>query len=490
MDLINDALKDGILEVVLKEIAAEVLIFHADSLQILYANSAALNNLQLTRNASIEHSLPECLSQDDTESLGILLGSLRNGKKNLVTLSARCRRQDQSLYPVEARVVIPPGHDKKIMIWIAHDQTESEKHPHAPTPAPMDLRAIVTHIPAMTYQILRKRDGRTLLRYVSAQSNQLLGVDADVLRASPEYFLKLIIEEDKPDYLTRMAEAGGGHLSFNWEGRISMKAWKDVKWVSVRVSKRKTREGTLYDGIVLNITHSKLAEAELRHSKTQLSALAAHMESLKETERLNLAREVHDDLGGNLTAIKIGLSWLKQHLPASETRLHERTAYLDNVVDQTIEATHRIASSLRPPVLDFGIVAAIDWQMQRFSQNTDIACQFHAPQEEIPIDPEAAITVFRIAQEALTNVAKHARATTVVIHLKISEDSLVLTISDNGVGLKPRKNMRNGDGFGIPGMTERATVLGGELALHASTLGGTEVSLRIPLHAAVSPLSK
>ncbi len=156
-----------------------------------------------------------------------------------------------------------------------------------------------------------------------------------------------------------------------------------------------------------------------------MSALAAHVESVKEQERLNLAREVHDDLGGNLTAIKIGLSWLKRHLPPDEASLLKRTAYLDNVVDQTIDATHRIASSLRPPVLDFGIVSAIDWQLRRFRQNTDIAPEFSAPDTDIPLGPDAAITVFRIVQEALTNVAKHARATRVKVSLALQQGDLL-----------------------------------------------------------------
>ena len=485
MDLCKDEYKDGILEAILRETASEVLVFDADSLKIIHANPAALHNLQFSLNSLIQLSLLKCLAEEDDQNLANLLQLLRSGKKKYVTSSAHCRRRDGTLYPVEARLFPPFGHDKSVFIWVANDLTQAEVNPQVLAHSPLDLRAIVTHIPAMAYQVLRKHDGRTLLRYVSAQSSQLLGIKADALRANPERFFKLIMEKDKADYLARMAEVGGDHLSFNWEGRIWMKAWKDVKWVSIRVSRRKTREGTVYDGIVLNVTHSKQAEAEIRHSRSQLSALAAHMESVKEAERLNLAREVHDDLGGNLTAVKIGLSWLKQHLPAGETRLHERTAYLDNVVDQTIESTHRIASSLRPPVLDFGIVSALAWQLQNFSQNTDISYQFNAPPEGIPLDPEAAITVFRIAQEALTNVSKHAQATQVVINLGVYEDYLLLTLTDNGTGIKPPNNARNNHGFGIPGMAERATVLGGTLTLHAAPLGGTQVSLRIPLSPAV-----
>lgn len=481
MDLCKDGYKDGILEAILQETASEVLLFDAESLRITHANPAALHNLQFTLNALIQLPLLKCLAEEDAPNLANLLSLLRSGEKHYVTLSAHCRRRDGTLYPVEAQLFPPVGHDRSVFIWVGHDLTHAENNPQVLMHSPLDLRAIVTHIPGMAYQVLRKRDGRTLLRYVSAQSSQLLGIKADVLRANPERFFKLIMEEDKADYLARMAEFGGDHLSFNWEGRIWVKAWKDVKWVSIRVSRRQTREGTVYDGIVLNVTHSKQAEAEIRHSRSQLSALAAHMESVKEAERLKLAREVHDDLGGNLTAIKIGLSWLKQHLPAGESRLHERTAYLDNVVDQTIESTHRIASSLRPPVLEFGIVSALSWQLQNFAQNTDIPYQFNAPPDAIPLDPEAAITVFRIAQEALTNVAKHARATRVVIDLSLYDDYLLLVITDNGTGIKSVPDMPDKHGFGVLGMSERAAVLGGTLSIQAAPLGGTQINLRIPL---------
>jgi two-component system sensor histidine kinase UhpB len=353
-----------------------------------------------------------------------------------------------------------------------------------------DLRAIVSSIPGMAYQVLRRRDGTTSLPYVSEQSAQLLGIKAAALRANPERFFKLIMEEDKANYLARLAEAGGVHMSFNWEGRIWMKAWKDVKWVNIRVSQRETPEGLIWDAIMLNVTHSKLAEAEIRHSRAQLSALAAHVESVKEQERLHLAREVHDDLGGNLTAIKIGLSWLKRHLPPDEASLIKRTAYLDSVVDQTIEATHRIASSLRPNVLDFGIVSAIEWQLQRYRQNTDIAYELNVPDEDIPLSPDGAITVFRIVQEALTNVTKHAHAKRVKVALALNQNDLLVTITDNGQGFHPEQGKNGKPGFGLLGMAERAAALGGELTVQPAKRRGTQVSLRIPLPATPAKAAK
>lgn len=472
--------ESALLKAILQESATEFLVFDAESLQITQANRAATHNLQHPQKALRLLTPLDCLAAEDAQTFTTLVAVLQSGKKRSATIRAHCRRRDGSRYPVEAKLFRVVGKGRPTFIWIASDVSQREAARQALEHSASDLRAIAAHLPGMAYQVLRKQDGGTVLRYVSEQSAQLLGIKAAALRARPQRFFDLIMEQDKPDYLARLAGAGGGHMTFNWEGRVWLEAWKDVKWVNIRVSQRETPAGLIWDGIMLNVTRSKLAEAEIRRSRTQLSALAAHVESVKEQERLHLAREVHDDLGGNLTAIKIGLSWLKRHLPPAETTLFERTAYLDHVVDQTIEATHRIASSLRPPVLDFGIVSAIDWQLQRFGRTTDIAYALGAPDEAIPLDPDAAITVFRIVQEALTNVAKHARATKVEVALLLQQGELRVSIVDDGIGIQ-RSSARNGTGFGLLGMTERAATLGGELAVQPAKRRGTEVSLRIPL---------
>jgi signal transduction histidine kinase len=477
----NTADTDALLKTILQESTAEILIFDADSLRIIQANPAAVQGLQHPLKAIQNLTLLDCLAEKDIPIVSSLLAPLQSGKKRRATLHVTCRRCDGTLYPAEIKLSRPVGASKAVFVWAAINTSKHEAAPPTPDHSSIDLRAIVAHIPGMAYQALRKPDGRTALCYVSEQSAQLLGIKATALIADPKRFFDLIMEEDKADYLSKQAKAGGGHMTFNWEGRIWMEAWKDVKWVNIRVSQRDTPDGPIWDGIMLNVTHSKLAEAEIRRSKAQLSALASHVESVKESERLHLAREVHDDLGGNLTAIKIGLSWLMRRLPADDDSLLTRTLYLDNVVDQTIEATHRIASSLRPPVLDFGIVSAIDWQLQRFGRNADLAIEFSAPKEDIPLDPDAAITVFRIVQEALTNVAKHARATRVSVTLTLQDEALLLTITDNGQGVQPTRSKNSGNGFGLLGMSERATALGGELTILPAKRRGTQISLRVPL---------
>jgi PAS domain S-box-containing protein len=362
----------ALLKAILQESTTEVVVFDADTLQIAQANPAAAKNLQYRPKALQKLTPLDFLAPEDRQAFNALLALLRNGKKRRTALSVHCCRRDGTRYPVEARMLYSPDHEKPAFIWIANDVSQREATRQALAHSVSDLHAIVAHIPGMAFQVQRLHDAPPALRYVSEQSVQLLGIKASALRGNPDRFFKLIVEEDRPGYLARLADAAGGHMTFNWEGRIWMKAWKDVKWVSIRVSQRKTAEGTIWDGIMLNMTLSKEAEAELLNSRAQLSALATHVEAVKEQERLHLAREVHDDLGGNLTAIKIGLSWLMRHIPPDMTLLIERTAYLDNVVDQTFEAAHRIASNLRPAALDFGIVPALAWQLQRFGRNTDI----------------------------------------------------------------------------------------------------------------------
>lgn len=470
----------ALLKAVLQESATETLIFDADSLRIIQASPSATRNLQHPLKALCQLTPLDCLAEEDASPFGALIALLKSGKKRRAAIHAHCRRRDGTHYPVEAKLFRSVGQGKPIFIWIASDISQREAMEHTAS----NLRAIVAHIPGMAYQVLRKRDGNTSLCYVSEQSEQLLGIKASALAADPEHFFRLIMDEDKADYLDRLAKAGGSNMTFNWEGRIWMEAWKDVKWVNIRVSQREIPDGLIWDGIMLNVTHSKLAEAEILRSKAQLSALAIHVESVKEQERLSLAREVHDDLGGNLTAIKIGLSWLKQRLPPDEASLLKRTAYLDNVVDQTIEAAHRIASSLRPPVLEFGIVSAIEWQLQRFRQNTDVTYELSAPDETIPLTQDGAITVFRIVQEALTNVAKHACAKRVKVALALHQGNLLVTVTDNGRGMQQEPNKDCKTGFGLLGMRERAAALGGDLTVQPAKRRGTQIELRIPLSAA------
>jgi signal transduction histidine kinase len=454
--------------------SAPLLLIDIATPGVLDASPGISHLLGYTHRSLVRMQLAELFSPADMRRLAAWLKAPANRRHGV--FNATFRQADggsRTLNGMLSRIAGQPGR----ALWLAD---AAATHPG---PATDNLHSVFAHLPGMTYQVLQSADGIVTLPYVSVQAAQLLGIQARSLRARPERFTDLILDADKPDYLARLAEADGVPMSFNWEGRIRVRAWKDVKWVNLRVRRRDTPDGTLWDGIMLNVTQSREAEAEIRRQRAQLAALTAHVESAKEQERLHLAREVHDDLGGNLTAIKIGLAGLQRRLPPDDAELHKRTAYLVDILDQTFEATRRIAASLRPPVLDFGIVSALEWQIERFSRTTGIACTFKLPADSVSLAADAAISVFRIVQEALTNVAKHARASRVTVTLGIDGTDLVASITDNGRGL-PDSTARSGSaGFGVLGMSERAAGLGGTLAVAPATRRGTRVSLRVPLDA-------
>jgi two-component system sensor histidine kinase UhpB len=175
----------------------------------------------------------------------------------------------------------------------------------------------------------------------------------------------------------------------------------------------------------------------------------------------------------------MALAMLTARLP-DDPLLQDRAAYLDDLVDRTIDAVHRISLDLRPSTLDLGIVAALEWQAREFERQAGVACIFRCAEKDIDLDPDHAAALFRIFQEALTNIAKHAGATRVTAALRRQRQHLTMTICDNGRGITAADRLKP-QSFGLRGMSERARALGGSLSLSTASGGGTMVSVRIRL---------
>ena len=348
------------------------------------------------------------------------------------------------------------------------------------------MQAFVSNTPGLVYQFILHADGGVEFPYLSDGCAALLGLPAAALQAAPNQFLELIVPDDRRGYLDAMHASATSLAGWNWEGRIWIDEYKDQKWINLRSTPRILVEpagSVLWDGIMTNITSSKLEQLEVTRSRARLAELTAHIEQVKEQERTRIAREIHDDLGGNLTAIKMALMMLTQRLPADNPLLIERAEYVDALVDRSIEAVHRISLDLRPSMLDFGLVAALEWQSREFEKQNGISCAFSSNEKEIDMSLDHATALFRIFQEALTNIAKHARATQVTMRLQRVRQQVTLTIADNGRGIdsadraKPRS-------FGLRGMSERAKALGGTMALSQASGGGTLVTIKVKLGAA------
>jgi len=233
------------------------------------------------------------------------------------------------------------------------------------------------------------------------------------------------------------------------------------------------------------IAEREQAEGQLRKSREQLRALSAHLQSVREEERTRIAREIHDELGQLLTGMIIDLSWLEEKLSAANgatpsPTLVGKVRSLLQFADTTVDTVRRIATELRTGLLDdFGLMAAVEWQTQDFQRRTGIKCDLVINLDGTDLDPAYSTAVFRIFQEALTNVARHAEASNVSIVLEKNEGQLILQVEDNGKGVT-EDVLSNTLSLGVVGMRERALILGGEVEIRGVRGTGTRVTARIP----------
>ncbi|MBX7150156.1 PAS domain S-box protein [bacterium] len=236
-----------------------------------------------------------------------------------------------------------------------------------------------------------------------------------------------------------------------------------------------------------DVTERERAEIALKESREELRKLAGHLQEARETERAHIAREIHDELGQYLTGLKMDLVMIKDviHDNRSETEIRESlktkldsTAHL---LDKTVMSVRKIASDLRPIVLDnLGLIAAIEWQVEDFQNRTGIPCEYHLPAGSIELDKDLSTAIFRIVQESLTNVIRHAQASRVSIAFGRSDNHYFLEIKDNGKGIQPN-DLHKSKSFGVIGIRERASLFGGEASIVGEPGRGTTVSVTIPI---------
>ncbi len=225
------------------------------------------------------------------------------------------------------------------------------------------------------------------------------------------------------------------------------------------------------------------AEDKLRKSLDQLRALSNYLQYVREEERTRIAREVHDELGQALTGLKLDLSWLATKLAARNREpVQQKIKTMTDHIDETIQTVRRIATELRPGILDsLGLIAALEWQANEFQSRTGIPCVVTTTVADTLWDQQFSTGVFRIFQETLTNVIRHAKATRVEVSFAEESDSLVLIVKDNGRGIS-EEEIANTRSIGLVGMRERARLIGGELVLQGTPGRGTTVTLRVPLN--------
>lgn len=297
-------------------------------------------------------------------------------------------------------------------------------------------------------------------------------------RIKPLSLLRKIHPEDRARVYQRWCNLLRDDVS---DIQYRIKVEGEYKWLRER-TEIQDADGKLYCvGAVLDISETKQKEAQLRRSKQRLRALVAHREQAREEERAHIAREVHDELGQQLTALRMDVTMLKLRYPDGGPDFDAHIQRMKKAIDSCIVSVRQVATSLRPAVLDMGLVAAVDWLLKNFSDRTDIAAALKPPVEDLTLDDARATTVFRVLQESLTNIVRHAQATRVEVHIRRDENTLYISVADNGRGFDPQV-VRNKRGYGLMGMRERVLVFGGEVRFDTRIDRGTTVRIAIPLN--------
>jgi len=318
----------------------------------------------------------------------------------------------------------------------------------------------------------------------SKETYRIYGVDPDTFVPDVESVLALIHPDDRSTWVAaaRRAESEGApfHIFFRItrpdgetriiasEGEVSLDA--------------DGRPAEVY-GFIEDLTGRRRAEEELVRSRAQLRDLAARIEATREEERTQISRRIHEELGQALTALKIDLTALATRLPPRARALRRRARDMSETLDRTLATTQTIAVELRPGILDVvGLQAAIRWAVDDFSRRTGIPCRATVSRAAIELDDAATTAVFRILQEALINVVRHASATDVNVVLGVADGTLTLMVGDNGVGITPGA-VWGPRSLGLLGIRERARGIGGDVTIDGAPGRGTRLTLRLPINA-------
>jgi two-component system, NarL family, sensor histidine kinase UhpB len=369
-------------------------------------------------------------------------------------------------------------------IGIGQDITERKRAEEALRESEERFRGLAENINEVFW--LRSPDFKQLL-YISPMYERVCGKSRESLQGKG-LDLPGVHPEDRARLLEMVENFSG--REFEIEYRILTKDG-DMRWLRDRGFPIRNQAGEIYriGGVAEDITERKEAEDRLKASREQLRALSASLQSAREKEAARIAHQIHDDLGGLLTSLRWELEALDKMIqqPAGEQlsrTMRDKLANMVALTDTTIDTVRRLASELRPTILDdLGLIEAIEWHTQQFQARTGIECRCDSLVENLALSEEQSTALFRIVQEALTNILRHARATQVTIAITQEAGLFVLAITDNGRGITPAETA-NRSSLGLLGMQERAHLIGGEVEISGESGQGTRLRVQVPLMAA------
>ena len=304
----------------------------------------------------------------------------------------------------------------------------------------------------------------------------------EAIGAPLNWFIPERFRPSHNDLVKRFGESGDASRRMG-HARVVMGLRRDGEEFPIEASISVVAEGgqRFFTVILRDVTERVRAEESLRRSKEDIRELALTASTAREQEKSRIARELHDELGQALTALKIDLGWLRERLSDRDGEVHNKLMSMQVLLDGTVASTRRISADLRPLVLDdLGLVAGADWLAKNFTHRTGVPCELVIGQGNLDLQDPHATTIFRVLQESLTNIAKHSQATQVEVILEREGTEVVLTVHDNGRGFSTQDPARPGS-FGLVGLRERAALLNGRVAIDSEPGRGARIEMRLPL---------
>ncbi|MFO2462248.1 PAS domain S-box protein [Pseudomonas sp. 15FMM2] len=449
---------------------------------VRYANVAAEAMLGYAPGALIERPLIEFepnLSMDRWLNLWKRARASEDGPQSFAT---QCLRADGSLLPTDVSLSFLRFAGGEYLVVYLNDVTERRRALAALQESEARLQGIAANVPGLVFRLERAPASDDIeFAYISEGSERLVGYAPAVLKHHDVGIRSLVHPDDRASYHRTQDQAIDTESNWSWQGRI-LTRHGEQRWADIKAVTRRQEDGSVvWDGIVWDVSESKRIELELDASRAQLRELSAHLETVREEEKARIAREVHDELGQMLTVLKLETSMCELAYAQLDPGLHERLNSMKRLIAQLFQLVRDVATALRPPILDAGIASAIEWQARRFEARTQIPCLVRVPDNLPMLSDGKAIGLFRILQEALTNVMRHAQAHTVELTLIVEGSDLRLSISDDGVGFVPAPGRPVS--FGLVGMRERVLIMGGQLFLDSEPGEGTTLSVTVPLDA-------
>ncbi|MFZ5557997.1 MAG: PAS domain S-box protein [Pseudomonadota bacterium] len=398
-------------------------------------------------------------------------------------------RRDGSTFVAEASGSYLDLQDETVRTVVLRDITARRLAERALRESERRYAAITANVPGAVFRLLPKPDGGIAFDYVSRGITDVTGIAPDDLLASADRFLGLLSVADRRRLQESLEAAAQRLTRWTWDGRLVLPDGS-ARWVSLVASPSAGSNGRVtWDGLLTDVTQAKTYELEVERSREQLKALSKHLLSVREQEKAQIAREVHDELGGTLTAVKMGLAWLADRVPAQPPALRDKIGDLLRLADSAVQSTRRITTELRPAILDdLGLAEAIQWQAREFQRRAGILTRAACEPDDLELPESVSIALFRVCQEALTNVARHANARRVDIRLERRDGRVALEVVDDGAGFTLERVLRP-ESHGLRGMEERIEPLGGELRVMSEPGAGTRVRAEIPVSDVVVDIS-